>query len=436
MKKYTFDDIRKEGLLIYEYIRGSHAYGLNKENSDIDTAGVYIEPIEQILGLGIDFQEEISDEKHDNVWFSLRKFMTMLLSSNPTVLESLFIPEDKVIYEHPIMTEIKKNKYAFVTKDCFKPFIGYAKQQIIKARGLNKKIVNPVYERLGPLDFCYTYYNQGSTKIKNWLEYRGLKQKYCGLVNIPNMRDNYGMYYDFGNHMLNENITVDDLEHAIYNSHHGDAIYDFAQFIIEYANRINAQNSLNSEIIIGGNMTIRKAFALVNSNPIGYKGIVGEDGNSNELRLSSVEKDIIPICHLSYNKDGYIKHCKDYKDYKDWEKYRNPERYKDNISHDKNYDCKNMCHSVRLMNMGLEIAKTGEVNVDRTNIDREFLMKIRNAEFSYDYLIDYLDSKKNEMEIAMKESILHEHINVEYVNNLLLEIRKKQFIKAQIKNYL
>ena len=33
MKKYTFDDIRKEGLLIYEYIRGSHAYGLNKENS-------------------------------------------------------------------------------------------------------------------------------------------------------------------------------------------------------------------------------------------------------------------------------------------------------------------------------------------------------------------------------------------------------------------
>lgn len=431
MKKYTFNDIRSEGLLIYEYIRGSHAYGLNKSNSDVDTAGVYIEPIEQILGLGLDFQEEITDEKHDNVWFSLRKFMSMLLSSNPTVLESLFIPQDKIIYEHPIMTEIKKNRYAFITKECFKPFIGYAKQQIIKARGLNKKIVNPVYERLGPLDFCYTYYNQGSTKINNWLEHRGLKQKYCGLVNIPNMRDNYGVYYDFGNHMLNENITIDDLEDAIYNSHEGDPKYDFASFIIEYGRKLNDINASNGIPFKVCNLTIRSAFLLVSSNPIGYKGIVGEDGESNELRLSSIEKNAVPICNLSYNKDGYIKHCKDYKDYKDWEKYRNPERYKDNISNDKNYDCKNMCHSVRLMHMGLEIANTGEVNIDRTNIDKDFLMRIRNAEFSYDELISYLDDKKAEMEEAMNNSKLPEKIDVEFVNNLLLNIRRKQ-----IENYL
>lgn len=44
-----------------------------------------------------------------------------------------------------------------MTKACFKPFMGYAKTQIIKARGLNKKIVNPVKERLEPLDFAYTF---------------------------------------------------------------------------------------------------------------------------------------------------------------------------------------------------------------------------------------------------------------------------------------
>ncbi|MCD8206601.1 MAG: nucleotidyltransferase domain-containing protein [Bacteroidales bacterium] len=57
MKTYTFDDIRKEGLLIYEYIRGSHAYGLQKPDgtSDIDTAGVYIEPVDQLLGLVMPF---------------------------------------------------------------------------------------------------------------------------------------------------------------------------------------------------------------------------------------------------------------------------------------------------------------------------------------------------------------------------------------------
>lgn len=413
MKKYTFDDIRKEGLLIYEYIRGSVCYGTNTKNSDVDTAGVYIEPIEQVLGLGLDFQEQIEDEKHDNVWFSLRKFMEMLLSSNPTVLESLFIPEDKVLYEHPIMTEIKKHRNAFVTKACFKPFMGYAKTQIMKARGLNKKIVNPVYERLQPLDFAYTFYNQGSTKINNWLEYRGLKQQYCGLVHIPNMHDTYGVYYDWGSHFNDKGIDVDMIENDYYHFK-GETLepplYKIGNFLKEYT----------------GTFTIKEAFSSINITPIGYKGMVGEDGMSNELRLSSVSKGEKPICHLTYNKDGYIKHCKDYKDYKDWEKNRNPERYRENVRNDRQFDAKNMSHSVRLMHMGLEIARTGQVNVDRTNIDRDFIMDVRLGNKTYDELISYLDSKKEEMDKAMEESTLPENIDIDYVNQLLLNVRKYQ----------
>ena len=122
--------------------------------SDIDTALVFIEPNEQLLGLGLDYQEQISDEKNDNVGYSLKKYMNMLLTSNPTALESLFIPDRCILYEHPIMTEIKKHRDKFITKACFKPFLGYAYQQIIKCRGLNKKIVNPVTERKEPLDFA------------------------------------------------------------------------------------------------------------------------------------------------------------------------------------------------------------------------------------------------------------------------------------------
>lgn len=414
MKKYTFDDIRKEGLLIYEYIRGSHAYGLQKPDgtSDIDTAGVYIEPNNQILGLGIDFQEQIEDEKHDNVWFSLRKFMIMLLSSNPTVLESLFIPDDKVIYEHPIMTEIKKHRNLFVTKECFKPFMGYAKTQILKARGLNKKIVNPVTQRLGPLDFAYTFYLQGSTKIKNWLEYRGLKQQYCGLVHIPNMHDVYGVYYDWGNHFLNEGISIYNVEED-YHSYDGvveSDLYKMGRFLKQYTKED----------------TILSAFSHINPEPIGYRGMIGEDGLSNELRLSSVSKGETPICHMSYNKDGYTAHCRDYKDYQDWVKFRNPERYKENK--EKDFDRKNMSHSVRLMHMGIEIAKTGQVNVDRTNIDRDFILNIRLGNSTYDELISYLDSKKAEMEEAMEKSSLPEKIDVNLVNDLLINIRKKQLL--------
>ena len=412
MKRYTFESVRNEGLLIYEYIRGSHAYGLQKPDgsSDVDTAGVYIEPIEQVLGLGFDFQEQIADEKGDNVWYGLKKFMNLLLTSNPTVLESLFIPDDKILYEHPIMTEIKKHRDKFITKECFKPFIGYAKTQILKARGLNKKIVNPVYNRLEPLDFAYTFYLQGSTKIKNWLEYRGLDQKYCGLVNMPNMHDIYGVYYDWGNHFINEGITVDDLEDAVYNEKIDSKLHKISDFLMEYTH----------------SRTVREAYYAINTKPIGYKGMVGEDGLSNELRLSSVSKGVKPICHMSYNKDGYTKHCKDYREYKDWEKYRNPERYRENITNNKGYDAKNMAHSVRLLHMGIEIAKTGIVNIDRTNIDRDFIMNVRLGKMSYDELITYLDSKKEEMDKAIEESTIPEKIDTDFVNNILLNIRKKQ----------
>lgn len=420
MKRYTFESVRNEGLLIYEYIRGSHAYGLQKPDgsSDVDTAGVYIEPIEQVLGMGLDFQEQISDEKGDNVWYGLKKFMNLLLTSNPTVLESLFIPQDKILYEHPIMTEIKKHREKFVTKECFKAFIGYAKTQILKARGLNKKIVNPVNERLEPLDFAYTFYNQGSTKVKNWLEYRGLDQKYCGLVRIPNMREVYGVYYDWGNHFEGNGMTIFDLEEEYFqakksflqNDPYDSKVYNLCNFLMEYTNKESPIGALSS----------------LDMKPIGYKGMVGDDGMSNELRLSSVSKGVKPICYISYNKDGYTKHCKDYKEYKDWEKYRNPERYRENITNNKGYDAKNMAHSVRLLHMGIEIAKTGVINIDRTNIDRDFIMNVRMGKMSYDELINYLDSKKEEMDKAIEESTIPDKIDTDFVNNILLNIRKDQ----------
>ena len=97
MEKYTFEDIENQGLLLYRYVRGSHTYGTSLPTSDIDEGGVYIEPIDQVLGLGYDFQDEISDEKHDKVWYGLKKYMNLLCTSNPNILESLFVDDEFVI---------------------------------------------------------------------------------------------------------------------------------------------------------------------------------------------------------------------------------------------------------------------------------------------------------------------------------------------------
>ena len=439
MKKYTFEDIEKAGLLIYSYIRGSHTYGLAKPDgtSDIDTGAIYLAPAEQLLGLGLDYQEQIASEKNDDTWIELTKFMHLLLKSNPTVLEALFIPDRCITYEHPIMTEIKKHRDKFITKECFKPIIGYSYDQIKKCRGLNKRFLQENIERREVLDFVYTYHKQGSSKIKNWLEYRNLKQQYCGLVNVPNMKDNYSCFYDWGNHFLNEDVSFQDLIDAYEDR----TIYDTIDIVKRIKNGENGledtlhkaqfKNMVNFILDFYGLRDIEDVVTIDclkkwfdDQKPIGYKGMVNESHTSNELRLSSIEKYVLPICHISYNKDGYTRNCADYKAQKTWEKERNPERYKENCG--QLFDRKNVAHSVRLLHMGIELAKTGESNVDRTNIDRDFILNIRMGNTSYEEIIAYLEGKKDEMEKAMSESTLPEHIDVEFVNNLLLKIRKQQ----------
>ena len=407
----TFQDIKDKGLLLYEYIRGSQAFGLATETSDTDTGGVFMCPIESLLGLGFDYKEEVASSKHDDVWYELNKFFRLLLSSNPTILEALFVPDDCVLYEHPIMTEIKKHKHLFVTKKCFKPFGCYAVSQIEKCRGLYKKIVNPVKERLTPLDFCYTFKGQGSTKIINWLGNRGLKQNYCGLVNVPNMHDMYDLYYDWGLHFQNENITLDDIIDSRKLNYQNNDIKKLVDFIIGLYN-IQSEEELK--------------YWFNKITPIGYRGITNEDMTSNELRLSSVSKDELPLCHMSYNQTGYTKHCIDYKNYKDWEKNRNPIRYESNLN--KNYDAKNVSHAFRLMQMCIEIARGEGIKVRRDE-DRQFLLDVKHHKYEYEEIIKKLDEKKIEMDEAIKNSTIPDEIDREKVNQLLLNIRVKQAIE-------
>lgn len=391
----TFDLIRKEGRLLYEFVRGSHLYGLNTEESDIDTSGVYVCTRDELLGC-FGYRAQVTDSKHDNTWYEAGELIRLLLKSNPTVMESLFVPEDKIIGEvHPLMQMIIDNREQFLTKECFNPFFGYAKSQIEKARGLNKKIVNPIKERLTPFDFIYTFKGQGSTKFRDWLANRNLHQTFCGLVNIPNMHDIYGVYYDFGAHVSSHDDWKEDmafLTFACEYFHDGD--------IDEVKSRLNGMS------------------------PIGYRGVIHEEAESNGLRLSSIDdKNTRPICFISYNHDGYSSHCRAYAEYQTWVKERNPRRYESNL--EKTYDSKNMMHCFRLTHMAGEIAE-GKGMILRRSWDKQFLMDVRNHKFEYDEIIGMLEDEKKRMNLLMEQSTILEKIDNNYVNQLMIEIRNKQ----------
>lgn len=83
--------------IILEGVVGSHAYGLNHTDSDIDTAGVFVEPTTTILGL-FPYKETITrtngidkEETPDITYHEVGKFVELCLKANPTVMEQLWL---------------------------------------------------------------------------------------------------------------------------------------------------------------------------------------------------------------------------------------------------------------------------------------------------------------------------------------------------------
>ena len=129
---------------------------------------------------------QVSDETNDTTYYELNRFVELLLKNNPTLLEMLGVDEDKILHKDPLFEKLTTE--LFLSKLCKNTFANYAITQVKKAKGLNKKIVNPMEkERKNILNFCHVQQGQGSSGLQYWLEKKGWKQENCGLVNISHM---------------------------------------------------------------------------------------------------------------------------------------------------------------------------------------------------------------------------------------------------------
>jgi uncharacterized protein len=348
----TIQNIKEQGLLLFECVSGSRAYGTNVATSDTDLKGVFVLPQTQFYGLG--YVEQVSSPKHDEVYFELGRFAQLLLKNNPGVLEMLATPPDCVRFCHPLFEPFLQ--HSFLSKLCKDSFAGFAFAQIKKARGLNKKINVPEPPvRKTPLDFCYVPEGQGAVPVTEWLARRHRKPENCGLVGLSNMPGLYALFYDDS----------------------------------------------------GGNL--------------GFSGIVRSE-NANEVALSSVPKGMERATLMSFNKDAYSVHCRNYREYKEWEEHRNEARYQNTLEHGKNYDAKNMMHTIRLLDMALEILERGELRVRRPN--RDYLLDVRNGVFSYEELMDEATQRLDRVQVLYETTTLPDTPDKNLIERLLVETRR------------
>lgn len=339
---------------LFECIVGSHSYGTDIETSDTDIKGVYIQPNDDILGFN--YTEQIQPDK-DTTYFEIRRFIQLLGTANPSVIEMLFTDDKFVLYCHPAFEILRSHKKFFLTKKCKDSFGGMALAQIVKSKGTDKKInwLKDKTERKTPIDFCMVFDNGQSKQLADYLSEKNINQEHCGLTHLNKMKD---------------------------------------------------------------------CYALFHSLDIPYRGVCFEQ--SNHLRLSSIPKGEIALTMISYNQNDYTVHCRKYKEYLDWLAHKNDQRYTDTLEADQKIDGKNLCHCVRLIDCAEEIAKTKTFSVLRPN--REELLNIRKGNINLTDLIEASEARIANLKYLFNSSNLLDSISLEFLHEILIEIRKEFWI--------
>lgn len=188
----TLEELRASGHIIFECISGSRAYGLDTPSSDTDIRGVFVLPKNQYYSLN--YISQINNETNDIVFYELNKFIELCGKNNPNILELLNVSDECVLHKDPLFDDIKME--IFLSKKCKNSFANYAYAQIKKARGLEKKIVNPVEkERKSVLDFCFVHDEGKSIPVSDFLGKENLLQENCGLTSVPHMKDCYNLFH-------------------------------------------------------------------------------------------------------------------------------------------------------------------------------------------------------------------------------------------------
>ncbi len=113
---------------ILRVVTGSVAYGMNTPDSDIDTRGVCIPPVEYLLGL--EKFEQHEDNTKDEVIYGLDKFIRLAIQNNPNILEILYAEDDCIQYTTRVGQNLISHREQFISKEIYRTYGGYAKSRM------------------------------------------------------------------------------------------------------------------------------------------------------------------------------------------------------------------------------------------------------------------------------------------------------------------
>lgn len=180
LKSEEYDFIRKHESLgdniILLGLGGSHAYGMNNKNSDIDIRGIALNSKEEIL-LGQDFEQVVNVDT-DTIIYSFNKMLTLLAKLNPNTCELLGLEDWQYLKLHPIAKELLDNKKMFLSKLCIHTFGNYAGSQLRRMENKAARLVGQAQNEAYILksinnakyDFKNRYYPHNDSDVELYID--------------------------------------------------------------------------------------------------------------------------------------------------------------------------------------------------------------------------------------------------------------------------
>lgn len=357
-----------EQLKIFECLAGSHAYGTNTPESDVDIRGIFCLPEESFLGINSP-PHQVGDKKNDIVFYELKKFVDLASGCNPNIIELLHMPDDCIRRKTSVMNKLIENRNLFISQKAIHTFSGYAYAQIKKCCGQNKWINNPQPESSpDKLDYCYF------VQTSPW--------GYLKLL-LPDMPCRPVLVKDAGLDL--SDFVVSSLEHS-------PGVY---------------------RLYKGGDSS-RGVFRGPNQQLV-CESIAKEDEWPEFIGL------------LIFNEQGYESAKRDWKNYWEWKKNRNEARYRSQESGEIDYDAKNLSHCMRLLWSGINIVENGEPIVRYTGEKLRILKDIRKGIYSYDDLISMTEAEFNRLKSMKEHCDLPYKVDMKAIDKLYRELCETQW---------
>ncbi|MEA5507140.1 nucleotidyltransferase domain-containing protein [Halotia wernerae UHCC 0503] len=346
-------------------LAGSHGYGLNRPDSDLDFRGVFIAPKRYYLGFDRIEQKDAGwdepgifpfiDGNKDTVIYELKKIIQLLSGANPNVLELLWLNNYPVLT--PVGQYLIKHKKLFLSKKVKHTYSGYAFAQIKKMETHRKWLLNPPQKKPLPSDF-------------------GIED---------------------------EAVLIKDELNAFL-----EYLYSLIRGRIEFLEEAE------------------KLYKLLTAD-IDFKGVLKQytlpDATLEYTqKLTNSRKDFIRLLKKSQN---YQVALREWKAYLSWQENRNPARAE--MERKSGFDLKHGMHCIRLLRSGLEILQQGQVIVDRRIAgDVDDLKAILKGEYSYEEVMKMAEDLVAKMEMVYEESTLPTRPDLEQINELCMELVEMQ----------